>query len=150
MCVDLSATTIVPNENDFQYVNNNNDLGRALRQDADCVTRHDPGFGRMPDNVANRITGCVNRLRLICLIQTCAAMAYVLALADIIAAYFDERTISSTLFLNAIMLLMISMLLFIRDIPITNTSLDVYLSDLEEHQEWQQYLQPKRLGCQKN
>ena len=90
-----------------------------------------------------------DRLRLIGIIQSCAAMAFVLALTAMIAAYFDERTISSMLFLGSITLLMISMLLFIREIQIANTALDVHLSDLEEHQEWQQYLKPKRRGRQK-
>ena len=90
-----------------------------------------------------------DRLRLIGIIQSCAAMAFVLALTAMIAAYFDERTISSTLFLGSITLLMISMLLFIREIQIANTALDVHLSDLEEHQEWQQYLKPKSRGRQK-
>ena len=90
-----------------------------------------------------------DRLRLIGIIQSCAAMAFVLALTAMIAAYFDERTISSMLFLGSITLLMISMLLFIREIQIANTALDVHLSDLEEHQEWQQYLKPKRRVRQK-
>ena len=37
-----------------------------------------------------------------------------------------------------------SMLLFTREIKIANTALDVHLSDLETHQEWEQYLKPKR------
>ena len=90
-----------------------------------------------------------DRLRLIGIIQSCAAMAFVLALTAMIAAYFDERTISSMMFLGSITLLMISMLLFIREIQIANTALDVHLSDLEEHQEWQQYLKPKRRRRQK-
>ena len=36
------------------------------------------------------------------------------------------------------------MLLFTRKIQIANTALDVHLSDLETHQEWQQYLKLKR------
>ena len=35
------------------------------------------------------------------------------------------------------------MLLFTREIQIANTVLDVHLSDLETHQEWEQYLKPK-------
>ena len=57
-----------------------------------------------------------------------------------IAAYFDERTMSSILFLGSILLMMGSMLLFTREIQIANTALDVHLSDLEKHQEWEQYL----------
>ena len=44
----------------------------------------------------------------------------------------------------AIPLMMGSMLLFTREIQIANTALDVHLSDLETHQEWEQYLKPKR------
>ena len=44
----------------------------------------------------------------------------------------------------AIPLMMGSMLLFTREIQIANTALDVHLSDLETHQEWKQYLKPKR------
>lgn len=90
-----------------------------------------------------------DRLRLIGIIESCAAKAFLLALTAMIAAYFDERTISSMLFLWSITLLMISMLLFIREIQIANTALDVHLSDLEDHQEWHQYLKPKLLGRQK-
>ena len=37
-----------------------------------------------------------------------------------------------------------SMLLFTREIQIANTALDVHLSDLAAHQEWEQYLKLKR------
>ena len=67
-----------------------------------------------------------------------------LALGAMIAAYFDERVLSSILFLGSILLMMGSMLLFTREIQIANTALDVHLSDLETHQEWEQYLRPKR------
>ena len=36
------------------------------------------------------------------------------------------------------------MSLFTREIQIANTTLSVHLSDLETHQEWEQYLTPKR------
>ena len=85
-----------------------------------------------------------NRLRLIGIIQSCAAIAFVLALGAMIAAYFDEQLLSSMLFLTSILLLMGSMLLFTREIQIANTALDVHLSDLETHQEWKQYLKPTR------
>ena len=52
--------------------------------------------------------------------------------------------LANTMFLTSILLLMGSMLLFTREIQIANTALDVHLSDLESHQEWQQYLKPKR------
>ena len=85
-----------------------------------------------------------NRLRLISVTQSCAAISFVLALGAMIAAYFDERMISSFLFLGSILLMMVSMLLFTREIQIANTALDVHLSDLETHKEWEQYLKPKR------
>ena len=85
-----------------------------------------------------------DRLRLIGIIQSSAAISFVLALGAMIAAYFDERMVSSVLFLGSILLLMGSMLLFTREIQIANTALDVHLSDLETHQEWEQYLKPKR------
>ena len=84
-----------------------------------------------------------DRLRLIGIIQSCAAIAFVLALGAMIAAYFDERLLSSMLFLTSILLLMGSMLLFTREIQIANTALDVHLSDLETHQEWKHYLKPR-------
>ena len=84
-----------------------------------------------------------DRLRLIGIVQSCAAMAFVLALTAMIAAYFDENAFASMLFLCSITLLIVSMLLFTREIHIANTALDVHLSDLEEQQEWKQYLKPK-------
>ena len=71
-------------------------------------------------------------------------MAVVLALMAMIAAYFDARAAPSILFLGSISLLIVSMLKFTREIQIVNTALDVHLSDLEQHQEWQQYLKPDR------
>ena len=85
-----------------------------------------------------------DRLHMIGIIQSCAAMAFVLALTAMIATYFDEPTIASIMFLCSISSLIISMLLFTREIQIANTALDVHFSDLETHPEWQQYLQPKR------
>ena len=85
-----------------------------------------------------------NRLRLIGIFQPCAAMAFVLALMPMIAAYFEEYPFASMLFICSIILLILSMLLLTREIHIANTALDVHFSDLEEHQERGQYLRPKR------
>ena len=74
-----------------------------------------------------------DRLRRISIIQTCAAISCVMTLGAITFVYFDERTVSSILFLIPIMLMMGSMLLFTHEIQITNTALDVRLSDLEFH-----------------
>ena len=54
------------------------------------------------------------------------------------------NTIASIMFLTSITLLMASMALFTREIQIANTALDVHLSDLETHQEWEEFLKPKR------
>ena len=85
-----------------------------------------------------------DRLRLIGVTQSCAAIAFILALAAMIGAYFGHMEAASWLFLGSIFLMMGSMLLFTREIQIANTALDVHLSDLESHQEWEQYLKPKR------
>ena len=90
-----------------------------------------------------------DRLRLIGLIQTCAAISFILALAAMIAAYFDTNTIASIMFLSSITLLMASMALFTREIQIANTALDVHLSDLETHQEWEEFLKPSRRSRRK-
>ena len=71
-----------------------------------------------------------DRLRLIGVIQSCAAPAFSLALGAMTAAYFDAIMLSSMLFLSSILLLMGSMLLFTREIQIANIALDVHLSDL--------------------
>ena len=60
-------------------------------------------------------------LRLIGIIQSCAAIAFVLALGAMIAAYFDEPVLASALFLTSILLMMGSMLLFTREIQIANS-----------------------------
>jgi hypothetical protein len=71
-----------------------------------------------------------DRLRLIGIIQSCAAIPFVLALGAMIATYFDEPIIASILFLGSILLMMGSMLLFTREIQIANRALDAHLSDL--------------------
>lgn len=73
------------------------------------------------------------RLRLIGIVQSCAAISFVLAPCAMIATYLDERVMSSILFLGSILLMMGSMLLFTREIQSANAPLDVHLSDLETH-----------------
>lgn len=70
-------------------------------------------------------------------------MAFVLALTAMIAPYYEERAFASMLFLGSITLTIMSMLLFTREIHIADVMLDVHLSDLRRHQEFQQYLKPK-------
>ena len=90
-----------------------------------------------------------DRLRLIGIIQSCAAMAFVLALMAVIAAYFDKHTLSSMLIVGSISSLTISTLMFTGQVQIANIALDAHLSDFEQHQEWQQYLKLQRQGRKK-
>ena len=80
-----------------------------------------------------QINSLRDRLRLIGIVQSREAMAFVLTLTAMIAAYFDQRVFASMLFLSSITLLILSMLLLPREIHIANSALDVHLSDLEEH-----------------
>lgn len=93
-----------------------------------------------------------NKLDLIGIIQSRAAISFSLALGAMVAAYFDERVVSYILFLGSILPMMGSTLLFTREIQIANTALDVHLSNLEPHQTWEQYLKPKsrRRGTKKS
>lgn len=92
----------------------------------------------------------INRLHLIGIIRSSAVMALVLAPTAMIATYFEEPNIAIRMFLCTFTLLVISMLLFSREIQIANTPLDFDLSDLETHQEWQQYMKPNRKRRTKN
>ena len=87
-----------------------------------------------------QIASLRQRLRLIAIIQTCGALAFILNLSAMIALYFGLETIGSWLFFASIMLMVASMIQFTIEIQIANSALDVHLSDLEKHQEWQDYL----------
>ena len=91
----------------------------------------------------NQINQLRDRLRLIGIIQSLAAISFVFALFAMITAYFDNQTIASYLFLSSIFLLISSMLIFVREIQIANSALDVHLSDLAEHDDWQKHLKGK-------
>ena len=69
---------------------------------------------------AERFLLQIDRLWLIGIIQSCAAISFVLALGAMIAAYFDEPVIASILFLGSILLMIGSMLLFTREVQIAN------------------------------
>ena len=88
----------------------------------------------------NQINQLRDRLRLIGIIQSLAAISFVFALSAMIAAYFDNKTTASYLFMSSIFLLMSSMVIFVREIQIANSALDVHLSDLAEHEDWQKHL----------
>ena len=118
-------------------------LADLIRQLHDEVIRDNVSHNEA-ERFLRQISRLHDQLHLIGSIQSCAAMAFVLTLTAMIATYFDEPTIARIMFLCSIVLLIISMLLFTREIQIANTALDVHLSDLESYQEWQQYLKPKR------
>lgn len=86
-----------------------------------------------------QIANLRQRLRLIAIIQTCGALAFFLNLSAIISLYFGVESIGSWLFFSAALLLSAAMILFTIEIQIANSALDVHLSDLEKHQEWQDY-----------
>lgn len=86
-----------------------------------------------------------HRLRLIAIIQTCGALAFILNLSAMISLYFGLETIGSWLFFAAITLMVAAMVQFTIEIQIANSALDVHLSDLEKHQEWQDYVAASKL-----
>ena len=124
-------------------------FGNSLTVMANLIRHLDDGVIRdnvSPNGVERLLLQHIplqNRLRLIGIIHSCATISFVLALGEIIAAYFDECLVSNVLFLGSIRLMMGSMLLLTREIQISNTTFEVHLSDLETHQEWKQFLKQK-------
>ena len=57
-----------------------------------------------------------------------------------ISLYFGIDNPGNWLFFSSIVLMVAAMVLFTIEIQIANSALDVHLSDLEKHQEWQDYL----------
>ena len=53
--------------------------------------------------------------------------------------YFGIDSLGSWLFFLSIILMGAAMIQFTIEIQIANSALDVHLSDLEKHQEWQDY-----------
>jgi len=92
-----------------------------------------------------QIASLRQRLRLIAIIQTCGALAFILNLSAMISLYFGIETIGSWLFFSSIILMVAAMIQFTIEIQIANSALDVHLSDLEKHQEWQDYLATSKL-----
>ena len=92
-----------------------------------------------------QIASLRQRLRLIAIIQTCGALAFILNLSAMISLYFGIETIGSWLFFSSIILMAAAMIQFTIEIQIANSALDVHLSDLEKHQEWQDYLAVSKL-----
>ena len=61
-----------------------------------------------------------------------------------ISLYLNTGDTGSWLFFSAIILMILSMVLFTLEIQIANSALDVHLSDLEKHQEWRDYQESKK------
>ena len=87
-----------------------------------------------------QIASLRHRLRLIALIQPWSALAFILNLSAMISLYFGIDSLGSWLFFSSIILMVAAMVQFTIEIQIANLALDVHLSDLEKHQEWQDYL----------
>ena len=87
-----------------------------------------------------QIASLRQRLRLIAIIQTCSALAFIFNLSAMISLYFGIASLGSWLFFSSIILMVAAMVQFTIEIQIANSALDVHLSDLEKHQEWQDYL----------
>ena len=97
-----------------------------------------------------QIASLRHRLRLIAIIQTCGALAFILNLSAMISLYFGIETIGSWLFFASILLMVAAMIQFTIEIQIANSALDVHLSDLKKHQEWQDYLASSKLRGKKS
>ena len=91
-----------------------------------------------------QIASLRQRLRLLAVTQTFFAVAFILNLSAMISLYLNTGDAGSWLFFSAIILMIVSMVLFTLEIQIANSALDVHLSDLEKHQEWKDYLESKK------
>ena len=94
-----------------------------------------------------QIASLRQRLRLIAIIQTCSSLAFIFNLSAMISLYFGIDNLGSWLFFLSIILMVAAMIQFTIEIQVANSALDVHLSDLEKHQEWQDYqATPKARG----
>ena len=91
-----------------------------------------------------QIASLRQRLRLLAVTQTFSAVAFILNLSAMISLYLNTGDAGSWLFFSAIILMIVSMVLFTLEIQIANSALDVHLSDLEKHQEWRDYQGSKK------
>ena len=78
-----------------------------------------------------QIASLRQRLRLLAVTQTFSAVAFILNLSAMISLYLNTGDAGSWLFFSAIILMIVSMVLFTLEIQIANSALDVHLSDLE-------------------
>ena len=92
------------------------------------------------DRFFRQIASLRQRLRLIAITQTGSSFAFIFNLSAMISLYFGINSLGSWLFFLSIILMVAAMIQFTIEIQIANSALDVHLSDLEKHQEWQDYL----------
>lgn len=118
-------------------------LANLIRELHDTVVRDNTSIGDA-ERFLTQITALRNRLKLIGGIQTLAACAFIMALMAMIATYLQNPVIGSWLFFSSIILMVVAMMVFMREIQLGNSALDVHLSDLEDHQEWQHLLHPPK------
>jgi hypothetical protein len=97
-----------------------------------------------------QIASLRQRLRLIAIIQTCSSLAFIFNLSAMISLYFGFDSLGSWLFFLSIILMVAAMIQFTIEIQIANSALDVHLSDLEKHQEWQDYLATSKVRGKKS
>ena len=97
-----------------------------------------------------QIASLRQRLRLIAIIQTCSSLAFIFNLSAMISLYFGIDSLGSWLFFLSIILMVAAMIQFTIEIQIANSALDVHLSDLEKHQEWQDYLATSKVRGKKS
>ena len=91
-----------------------------------------------------QITSLRNRLRLIGMIQTMSASAFIMVLLAMAATYMDMVFVASMLFVSSLVLMGLAMVIFMKEIHLGNSALDVHLSDLKKHQEWEHILKPAK------
>ena len=88
----------------------------------------------------SQVASLRRRLRLLAIVQTFSALAFIFNLSAMISLYFSIDSLGNWLFFSSIILMVTAMVQFTIEIQIANSALDVHLSDLEKHQEWQDYL----------
>ena len=79
----------------------------------------------------SQIASLRHRLRLLAIVQTCSALAFIFNLSAMISLYFGIESLGSCLFFLSIILMVAAMIQFTIEIQIANSALDVHLSDLE-------------------
>ena len=97
-----------------------------------------------------QIASLRQRLRLLAVTQTFSAVAFILNLSAMISLYFGVNTLGSWLFFLSIILMVAAIIQFTIEIQIANSALDVHLSDIEKHQDWQDYLTTSKVRGKKS